>query len=861
MAFRRPIPSARPAGPGFASGFVLVALLACPVRMAGAGPSEQVPVGPRAIAMGGAYTSLAQDASAMFWNPAGLSRIGHQEVAGTYANLFQSDVKDNFAAFVLPISRRHAVGIDWYHSGFDDPELDFGENRFDLSWSSQVHSLLSAGITAKYLTRNTALDGATVSRGNGVGMDLGLLATPMRGVRVGAVAQDVFDTRISHSGGGSTVAFPRNVRVGASYTYRDRATLAADVDDRWHLGLEVRPLDLVALRAGMEDDREGPDGATFTAGAGFKAGIFRADYAYVMHPSLAATSHFGLSMAFNFNPARIRIEKIETDEVFASLYKTYERVPFGRVVVRNLQDEMLTARVSVLIPDLMDAPSEQEVSLRPGAATTIYLHAVFAEKVMARRENFRAPVHVAASYKSERVERKDQARGAVAVFAPGSIDWNRGLEQTAAFITVRDPVVDSVASRATHAVSAMAGDPFGNRNVAKAASIFDALGVLGVVYLEDPDDPYPSISERAKAVDLIKYPRQTLEKRSGDCDDTTVLLAALLQNVGIRTKLVDVPRHIFLLFDSGRHERDRRYFGVDEDMLVVADEGLWIPLETTALGRGFAEAWRLGAQQVAAARASQTLELVDVSTALSRFESSLPATAAIVPALDLVGLRRKLQADADTVAGWRASYLASFRVPSTEVEITSDTRDELAHMSYLAGGIEDAVRQLEDAAAHRPRSARALNNLGNARAVQGDFTRAVEQYERALVSDREDAGIWLNLGLVHHALGDTAASSLALAEGLSRAGGYAEACALLGLLPITSADRGGTRHLTLAETRRLLKGTLGKVPLLDSLRASRGLRPRPPKTLPPIRTIMAATRGAAGTGSDLRSFLYWRERE
>ena len=44
---------------------------------------QQVPVGPRAVAMGGAFSAIADDYSAIFWNPAGLVRIGHQELAGT----------------------------------------------------------------------------------------------------------------------------------------------------------------------------------------------------------------------------------------------------------------------------------------------------------------------------------------------------------------------------------------------------------------------------------------------------------------------------------------------------------------------------------------------------------------------------------------------------------------------------------------------------------------------------------------------------------------------------------------------------------------------------------------------------------
>lgn len=849
--------------PGRSGRIVLLGsmLLVASADPAPAGPSEQVPIGPRGIAMGGAYTSLAQDATAMFWNPAGLSRIGHQEIAGSYANLFQSDVKDNHAAFVLPFSRRHALGVDWYHSGFEDSELDFGENRFDLSYSAQLHTMVSVGITAKYLTRNTALDGATLSRGNGVGLDLGVLASPYPGVRLGAVAQDLTDTRIRYTEGGSTVAFPRNVRVGASYTWRDHATLAADVDDRWHLGIEGRPLDQVALRAGMEDDREGPDGATYTAGIGLKAGIFRLDYAYVMHPTLDATSHFGLSLAFNFNPTRVRIEAIEPDEIYASLYKTYARDSIGHVILRNLHDEPLEVTLGVRIPGLMDVPTESKHLLRAGAAEPLPLRAVLTDRVMEKRENSRAPIEVVAAYTSERLDRKHEAKGMVDIYAPGAIDWSRGLEQTAAFITVRDPIVDSVASRAVHTSSTLALRAYGNANVSDAAAIFDALGVLGVVYQRDPYDPYPSISKRTDAVDLIKYPRQTIEKRTGDCDDTTVLLAALLQNAGIATKLVDVPGHLFLLFDAGWHERDRPYFGVAENLLVAADEGLWIPLETTALGRGFAEAWRRGAEQYAASERAGNLALVDVPAALARYETTFPSTGATPPAIDLAALRHRLQADADTIDDWRARYIAGIARGIENTEISPDALDVLGQASYRAGQVGEALRHLERVVALRPRSARAHNNLGNIHAARGEFAAAIERYREASELDAQDAGIWLNLGLVLHASGDTAAAEHPLSEGLARSGGYLEACRLLGLSPVSGEQREGARQVSPSESRRLLRATLRRVPLLDSLSTHRGLRPPAPAKLPPIRLRVAATRGSNEGGGDLRMFLYWRERE
>jgi tetratricopeptide (TPR) repeat protein len=843
---------------------ILTGLYAGPVSAT----SYQVPVGPRAIAMGGAFTAISDDISAIFWNPAGLAQIGHQELIGTHANLYGADITDNYFAFLLPVSERQAAAVDWYRSGFDDEELGFGLNRFDLSYSIRPHSRFSVGANFKFLTQDIDLDGVSVRSDKGQGMDLGAMVFPYKNVQLGIVVQDVFDTQVGESDDASTATFPRNTRVGIAYDYRQLGTVAFDVDDRYHLGAEVRPIKQIAIRGGFEKDREGDEDPTYSFGAGVEYGIFRFDYAYVIPPVLKETSHMGLSIAFNFNPSRVRIEKVAVDDIYASQYKTYARAPVATARVRNLLDTPLTTKITTFAPGLMQAPTQQEVILRPKATQEIPLNAVFSDNIMAQEGDKPVQIQVTTTYQSRNLLRTDKGSGRGVVYGPGAIDWGKGVEQAAAFVTSTDPAVDALARQAVRQASAEQEDAFGNRNLLYAAALFDALGAIGVTYVPDPNNPYSTMSETPKAVDTVHYPRQTLEKRSGDCDDTSILMAALLGNVGVPTKLVDVPGHVFLLLDTGLHERNRLNLSLDESMYVIADDGVWIPLETTLLGKGFNEAWTKGADEYTSWQARGLVQLADVTEAQAVYApSALPGLPARPVELNEGFLRTALATDAQAVAAWKNEFMTTrYAGVSGTAPASAAAMNELAHVYFLAGELDKARTNLEQVLTGDPKSASASNNLANVHAATGDAEKAIDHYWRALDAAPNDPGIWLNLGLVVYAYGDTTTSMAPIEEGLRLSGGYEEACGILGLKGET-LDRGlapqKEKTLSPEEARALLKSVMARIPsavFMDTTSAGTGVpadAKKPVAPARPARTRIAATR--AGERMVLQDYLYWKE--
>ncbi len=66
--------------------------------------------------------------------------------------------------------------------------------------------------------------------------------------------------------------------------------------------------------------------------------------------------------------------------------------------------------------------------------------------------------------------------------------------------------------------------------------------------------PYSSDEESAGAEDYPRYPVETLTDRTGDCEDTAILAAAILYELGYDSVLILVPQHMALgIRDSGNY--------------------------------------------------------------------------------------------------------------------------------------------------------------------------------------------------------------------------------------------------------------------------------------------------------------------
>jgi len=281
----------------------------------------KIGVGARAAAMGGAFVAVADDASALFWNAAGIARIDadKSQLTLNHAN-WPAELSFDQAGYVFHLKKNPcALGVQIRALTMQpmvettayqpDPTVGTG-NTFDagmlaagVTYARSFTDKFSAGVTANFINEGLAeFSQQTYSFDVGTLYDVGTL-----GMKIGMAISNI----------GSQIKFidrdsriPPIFRVGTSATLlqgADQRLLGTfefshppDNSERLNVGAEYAFHKFVFMRGGYNIiyDAEG-----FAGGAGFHfpvsvAGMADLDYAYTDMKDLWGAHRFSLSFTF-----------------------------------------------------------------------------------------------------------------------------------------------------------------------------------------------------------------------------------------------------------------------------------------------------------------------------------------------------------------------------------------------------------------------------------------------------------------------------------------------------------------------------------------------------------------------------------
>lgn len=310
------------------SALAIAAILLLPLSAHGAqifekvgtlgGQSLKIGVGARAAAMGDAYTAIADDATAVYWNPAGIARLSGQSVTLNHT-AWPANISFDQAAYVFNVKwipgmlgvnvraltmSRDIVRTTYLPEGTGET-FDAGEWAYGLSYARALTDKFSAGFSVNYV--QTGLDnvkGTSTTFDFGTLYDVGVLGAKI-GMSIQNIGSDM--TFIDEK-----VKMPVFFRVGGSFDVfqqgENRLISAAefthppDNSEKLNLGAEYAFHDYLFLRGGykVNYDTEG-----LTAGFGVKfpltlvkSSVARLDYAYQDKNYLGAAHRVSVNVSF-----------------------------------------------------------------------------------------------------------------------------------------------------------------------------------------------------------------------------------------------------------------------------------------------------------------------------------------------------------------------------------------------------------------------------------------------------------------------------------------------------------------------------------------------------------------------------------
>ncbi len=438
--------------------------------------------------------------------------------------------------------------------------------------------------------------------------------------------------------------------------------------------------------------------------------------------------------------------------IFSANYKYYQKNPVGKIAIKNNTDNDFTnVKLSFFFKDFMDFPSDTIVEeVKAHQQTEVALSATLNNRILNINEDTPIQCQLTLTYYQDGAEKTVTLNKPVKVLSKNAIVWDNSA-RLANFITVKDtPIMAFRAFALGEKKKFETEAELLDDSILTALMAWEALGEYGITYLADPVNPYAVIKSTQNLVlDTVQFPRNTLQLKSGDCDDLTALFSSIFEASGLHVALLDFPGHIALMFDTGA--TDANDVGLPEDYLIKYNNTWWVGVETTMVGKSFQDSILHIADLYR--KMDKDVKVIDVRASWNEFEPvTLPETEADKYSSD--ALPGRIKEAIGSLMAARYSYLKKYYGRILQ-EVPGDIETNLSlgilHAEYKA--YDEASGCFEKVLEKEPFNAGALNDMGNLSFAGGKYDEAKDYYFKAAKADPFDGSIWLNLARVSGKLG------------------------------------------------------------------------------------------------------------
>lgn len=262
----------------------------------------------RSLGMGRAYTGVADDAAASYWNASGLAQLTRKDVVTLYSSL-QEGADFGFFSYAQPSLDYGTFGVSFVNlrsGGYERREAisgnaigsyEISESAFLFSHGIRTSGKLSVGSTLKVIRQEVDTQSAM-----GYGIDLGAMYPLHSKIKLGLAMSNLLAPQLKLQS--EEEQYPRELRAGLQFLPSSKWMVSTDFVKsensalKLNLGTEFSLSSLVALRAGLTDTE-------ITAGLGFALGDWNLDYALGQYlkadgaaEKLGSSHRFGLHFKF-----------------------------------------------------------------------------------------------------------------------------------------------------------------------------------------------------------------------------------------------------------------------------------------------------------------------------------------------------------------------------------------------------------------------------------------------------------------------------------------------------------------------------------------------------------------------------------